>query len=57
MEPRRDSERGGYLFDGEVIDQVMVVFIEAAVQRHTIRVKEQVLRRDPRKKKVPQLNT
>lgn len=45
-----------YLFDGEVIDQMMVVFIEAAVQRHTIRVKKQVLRRDPRKK-VPQLNT
>lgn len=40
-----------YLFNGEVIDQMMVVFIEAAVQRHTIRVKEQVLWRDPRKKK------
>lgn len=32
-----------YLFDGEVIDQVVVVFVEAAVQRHTVRVEEQIL--------------
>lgn len=34
-----------YLFDGEVIDQVVVVFVEAAVQRHTVRVEEQILRK------------
>lgn len=34
-----------HLFDGEVVDQVVVVFIQAAVQRHTVRVEEQVLRR------------
>lgn len=34
-----------YLFDGEVIDQVVVVLVEAAVQRHTVRVEEQILRK------------
>lgn len=40
-----------YLFNGEIVDQVVVVFIEAAVQRDTVGVKEQVLR-----KKVPKRN-
>lgn len=38
-----------YLFDGEVVDQVVVVFIEAAVQRDTVGVKEQVLRKNTEK--------
>lgn len=37
-----------YLFDGEVVDQVVVVFVEAAVQRHTVRVEEQILSRRER---------
>ena len=32
-----------HLFDGEVINEVVVVLVEAAVQRHTVRVDEQVL--------------
>ena len=32
-----------HLFDSEVIDEVVVVFVEAAVQGHTVRVEEQVL--------------
>lgn len=39
----------GYLFDGEVVDQVVVVFIEAAVQRDTVRVKEEILGRNTEK--------
>ncbi len=35
-----------YLFDGEVVDQVVVVFIEAAVQRDAVGVEEQVLRKN-----------
>lgn len=35
-----------YLFDGEVVDQVVVVFVEAAVQRDTVGVEEQVLKRN-----------
>lgn len=38
-----------YLFDGEVVDQVVVVFIEAAVQRDTVGVKEQVLGKNTEK--------
>lgn len=38
-----------YLFDGEVVDQVVVVFVEAAVQRDTVGVEEQVLRRNTEK--------
>lgn len=34
-----------HLFDGEVVDQVVVVFVQAAVQRHAVGVEEQVLRR------------
>lgn len=34
-----------YLFDGEVIDQVVVVFVEAAVQGDAVGVKEQILRK------------
>lgn len=33
-----------YLFDGEVVDQVVVVLVEAAVQRDAVGVEEQVLR-------------
>lgn len=32
-----------HLFDGEVINEVVVVLIEAAVQGYTVRVDEQVL--------------
>lgn len=39
-----------YLFDGEVVDQVVVVFVEAAVQRDAVGVEEQVLRRNTGKK-------
>lgn len=35
-----------HLFDGEVVDQVVVVFVQAAVQRHTVGVEEQILRRE-----------
>lgn len=35
-----------HLFDGEVVDQVVVVFVEAAVQRDAVGVEQQVLRRD-----------
>lgn len=43
-----------YLFNGEIVDQVVVVFIEAAVQRDTVGVKEQVLRKNTQK--VPKMN-
>lgn len=32
-----------HLFDGEIIDEVVVVLVEAAVQGYTVRVDEQVL--------------
>lgn len=32
-----------HLFDGEVVNEVMVVLVEAAVQGYTVRVDEQVL--------------
>lgn len=44
-----------HLFDGEVVDQVVVVFVQAAVQRHTVRVEEQILRKE-KDKKMPKIN-
>lgn len=35
--------RSRYLFDGEVIDQVVIVFVQAAVQGDTVGVEEQIL--------------
>lgn len=32
-----------HLFDGEVINEMVVVLIEAAMQGHTVRVDQQVL--------------
>lgn len=32
-----------HLFDGEVVNEVVVVLVEAAVQGYTVRVDEQVL--------------
>lgn len=32
-----------HLFDGEVVDKVVVVLVQAAVQRNTVRVEKQVL--------------
>lgn len=43
-----------YLFNCEIVDQVVVVFIEAAVQRDTVGVKEQVLGKNTQK--VPKMN-
>lgn len=55
--PARPSDwRHPYLFDGEVVDQVVVVFVEAAVQRDTVRVKEQVLRREESAGKLMRMN-
>lgn len=45
-----------YLFDGEVVDQVVVVFVEAAVQRYTVGVEEQVLNRNTGKTKKSRMN-
>lgn len=45
-----------YLFDGEVVDQVVVVFVEAAVQRYTVGVEEQVLNRNTGKTKKSRIN-
>ena len=32
-----------YLFDGEVVDEVVVVFVQVAVQGHAVALVEQVL--------------
>lgn len=39
-----------HLFDGEVVDQVVVVFVQAAVQRDAVGVEEQVLKRKKERK-------
>lgn len=37
--------RPPYLFDGEVVDEVVVVFVQVAVQGHAVALVEQVLQR------------
>lgn len=38
----------GHLFDGEVVDEVVVVFVQVAVQGHAVALVQQVLERvDP----------
>ena len=41
---RVDEESAGpHLFDRVLVDQVMVVFVQSAVERHTVRLEQQIL--------------
>ena len=35
---------GSHLLDGVLVDKMMIVFIESTVQRHAVRLKQQVLK-------------
>ena len=43
--PRRVDQEGArpHLLDGVLVDEVVVVLVERAVQRHAVRLEEQVL--------------